>query len=82
MNEMIGYIFGSMRASEVNIHKIKETLKRQQKFNRSVVLFSATVTLGLYLYNHNLKIQRKKIQELEKEIAGLKEKLEVPVEGE
>lgn len=82
MNDMIGYIFGSMRASEVNIHAIKETLKRQHKFNRKMVLLSATVTLSLYLYSRSIDAQRKKIQELEKEVAGLKDKLEVPAKGE
>lgn len=82
MNEMIGYIFGSMRASEVNIHKIKETLKRQQKFNRNVAAFAIMVALTLSLQNHIQNKHYKQIKELEKEIAGLKEKLEVPVEGE
>ena len=82
MNEMIGYIFGSMRASEVNIHKIKETLKRQQKFNRNMAVFAIMVALTLSLQNHVQNKHYKQIKELEKEIAGLKEKLEVPVEGE
>lgn len=82
MNEMIGYIFGSIRASEVNIYKIKEALKYQRKVNRSVVFFAATATLCLYLHSKNAKLQRKKIKELEKEIDFLREKMEVPVEGE
>lgn len=58
MPEMISYIFGTLEATE-------RTLRRQSKFNKGVMLFSAAI--GAYAY-----LQSKKIKELETKVETLR----------
>lgn len=44
MDEMIRYIFGSLRDSETALRVISKNLKKQRSFNRSVTLFSMAMS--------------------------------------
>lgn len=72
MEKMIGYIFGSLQASEAAIGGIVKTLKQQNKINK---IFALSMLVGAgYIYS--CETQRKKyverIESLTKDIEELK----------
>ena len=74
MNDMIGYIFGSLHNSEEAIKLINKALKSQAKLNRQLITITAVTTLYMYMSEYERKKQNKKIEALSKEIEELKMK--------
>lgn len=72
MGEMMSYIFGSLRSSEVAIKHIQRALKGQQRFNRNVVLCTWAMTTYVVLTELDRREQNRKIEKLSNEIEELK----------
>jgi hypothetical protein len=73
MDEMIGYIFGSLRSSDNAVKGIGKTLKKQEIINRKTtfsILILAAYTTVVAMHYHE---QNEKIKSLKKEINDLKE---------
>lgn len=47
MDEMIRYIFGSLRCSETAMRVFAKTLRKQRSFNRSTVMVATVMTVLL-----------------------------------
>lgn len=60
-----------------NADYISKVFKSQRKFNKSVVLFTTSITFWAYLQTAQTIYQKSKIKELEKRLAELE-----PTEGE
>lgn len=72
MDNMIGYIFGSLRLSEEGLESVRKTLRRQAKLNRKFVIFGLTMGLYASLVHLNIKAQNEKIEKMEAELKELK----------
>ena len=72
MDEMIGYIFGSLRNSEDAIKLINKALKGQAKLNRQLIGVAVCTTLYMYFNEHESRKSNRKIEALSKEIEELK----------
>ena len=72
MNEMVGYIFGSLYNSEEAIKQINKALKKQAKLNRHLVTIALVTSMYMYLNEYRYKNQNNKIKALSKEIEELK----------
>ena len=72
MDEMIRYIFGSLRDSETALRVISKLLKRQMSFNRSVTFFSVATTMCLLAQGMDIRNMRCELKTLQKEIKELK----------
>lgn len=72
MDEMMNYIFGSLRSSEVAIKHIQRILEGQQRLNRNVVLCIWATTTYVVLTELNRREQNRKIEKLSNEIEELK----------
>lgn len=67
MDEMIRYIFGSLRCSETAMRVFAKTLRKQRSFNRSTVMVATVMTV-------NMLIQDLEIRSMRDEIGNLKTK--------
>lgn len=65
MEKMIGYIFGSLHNNEQAIEKIGKALKKQNRFNAKVAIFSIGVAAYVYLNELRIKALVEEIEELE-----------------
>lgn len=72
MEKMIGYIFGSLHASESAIKKIGKTLRNQARINRRVTAFALVASIYAVLMELNFLDQEKRIEQLRKEIKELR----------
>lgn len=72
MNDMITYIFSSLRKSERRLDIMSRAIGSQKRFNNQVVIFAGVTALNLIsLYSEQSK-QKKKIKQLEQEVEELK----------
>ena len=66
MDEMVSYIFRSMRSSELTLRGVKRVLKNQARRNRNFKRF-AWLTVGyLVISEINRSLMEKKIKEIKK----------------
>lgn len=72
MDEMIRYIFGSLRCSETAMRVFAKTLKRQKSFNRSTVIFAIAVSAHLIAQNMEIRSMQDEIENLKTEIKELR----------
>lgn len=72
MNEMIGYIFGSLHASEIEIKSIKKILRNQAKANNRFAFYILLTAICMTVAEIHNQEQNKKIEELSEEIKELK----------
>ncbi len=72
MDEMIRYIFGSLRCSEAAMSAFGKALKRQKSFNRSTVIFATAVTSCMVIQRMEICRMQRKIKSLNAEIKELK----------
>lgn len=71
MDEMIRYIFGSLRSSENTIKLMKKALRYQTKFNLTVVFFTSMTTVYIALTEVRAYEQNKKINEISAKLKEL-----------
>lgn len=67
MDEMIRYIFGSLRCSETAMRVFAKTLRKQRSFNRSTIMVATVMTV-------HMLIQDLEIRSIRDEIGNLKTK--------
>ena len=72
MDEMIRYIFGSLRCSETAMRVFAKTLRKQKSFNRTVSLFAVGTTTCLVIQNMEVAALRDELRDLKKEVKELK----------
>ncbi|MDO5540811.1 MAG: hypothetical protein Q4F83_12215 [Eubacteriales bacterium] len=72
MGEILNYIFGSMKSTEMALKNINKALRNQSKLNNEVMIFSIAMTTYAVLSERDRRRQEKEIKRLSKEIEGLK----------
>ena len=73
MDEMISYIFGSLKSSEASIKNINNALKHQKRVNGNFVCLAIA---GIFYISAQAVVIKKhddEIRRLQKEIKGLKD---------
>lgn len=72
MDEMIRYIFGSLRCTETAMRVVTKTLQKQKSFNRTMSLFAVFTTAHIVIQNIEITALRDELKDLKKEIKELK----------
>lgn len=72
MGEILNYIFGSMKSTEMALKNINKALRNQSKLNNEVIIFSIAMTTYAVLSERDRRRQEKEIKRLSKEIEELK----------
>lgn len=72
MDEMICYIFGSLRSSENAIRMFTKTLRKQKSFNRSVAILAIVMTLNMFAQYMEICNMYDEIKNLKSEIKELR----------
>lgn len=72
MGEILNYIFGSMKSTEMALKNINKALRNQSKLNNEVMIFSIAMTTYAVLSERDRRRQEKEIKRLSKEIEELK----------
>ena len=77
MDEMIRYIFGSLRSSENALGVVAKTLRRQRSFNKNVTVFTLAATAVILIHEHEIRCLNDQIKTMKKEMKELQ-----PTEGD
>lgn len=72
MCEIMNYIFRSLHNSDRRLDVISRAIRKQQKFNNCVAVFSVLVTMNFFIGEIERREQAAKIKKLESEIEELK----------
>lgn len=72
MDEMIRYIFGSLRCSETAMRVFTKTLRKQRSFNRSTVMVATIMTVNMLIQDLEIRSMRDEIGNLKNEIKELR----------
>lgn len=72
MDEMIRYIFGTLRNSETALQSVAKNLRKQGFFNRSVAFFGTMMALHLIIQQTEIRYMHRELEYLQKEIKELK----------
>lgn len=72
MDEMIRYIFGSLRCSETAMRVFTKTLRKQRSFNRSTVMVATVMTVNMFIRDLEIRSMRDEIGNLKNEIKELR----------
>ena len=72
MDEMIRYIFSSLRCSETTIRAFAKTLRKQRSFNRNTVVVAAIMTTNMVIQDLEIRNMRDEIKNLKNEIKELR----------
>lgn len=72
MDEMIRYIFGSLRCSETAMRVFAKTLRKQRSFNRSTVMVATVMTVHMLIQDLEIRSMRDEIGNLKNEIKELR----------
>lgn len=73
MDEMIRYIFGSLRCSETAIRAMSKTIRKQRSFNNTVTLFVVIAAVSMTIHEYEIRYLNGQIETLKKEIKELKQ---------
>ena len=73
MDEMIRYIFGSLRCSETAVRAIAKTIRKQRSFNNSVAFFAIIAGISMAVHEHEIRYLNGQIETLKKEMKELKQ---------
>ena len=68
MDEMIRYIFGSLRCSENTMRVFGKTLHKQKSINRAMCFFAVAVTANVIVREMKFAAIRDEFQNLKKEL--------------
>ena len=71
MDEMIRYIFGSLRNSDSALRVISKTLKKQNSFNRNITFLSILTVLHVVMHEMKIRNMQRELVALQKEIKEL-----------
>ena len=72
MDEMIRYIFGSLRCSETAMSVFAKTLRKQRSFNSSIVMVATVMTVHMLIQDLEIRSMRDEIGNLKNEIKELR----------
>ena len=72
MCEIMNYIFRSLHNSDRRLDVISKAIRKQQKFNNCVAVFSVLVTMNFFIGEIERQERAAKIKKLESEIEELK----------
>lgn len=72
MDEMIRYIFGSLRCSETAMRVFAKTLRKQKSFNRCTVMVTTVMTVHMLIQDLEIRSMRDEIGNLKNEIKELR----------
>ena len=72
MDEMIRYIFGSLRCSETAMRVFAKTLRKQRSFNRSTAMIITVMTVHMLIQDLDIRSMRDEIGDLKNEIKELR----------
>ena len=72
MDEMIRYIFGSLRCSETAMRVFAKTLRKQRSFNRSTGMVATVMTVNMFIRDLEIRSMRDEIGNLKNEIKELR----------
>lgn len=72
MCEIMNYIFRSLHNSDRRLDVISRAIRKQQKFNNGVAVFSVLVTMNFFIGEIERQERAAKIKKLESEIEELK----------
>ena len=72
MNEMMNYIFSSLRNSEKAVTVVQKTLRKQARFNKNMAIYALAMTMCAIWLEMNRQEQNERIERLEKEVKKLK----------
>lgn len=72
MDEMIRYIFGSLRCSETAMSVFAKTLRKQRSFNRSIVIVATVMTVHMLIQDLEIRSMRDEIGNLKNKIKELR----------
>ena len=72
MDEMIRYIFGSLRYSETVMRVFAKTLRKQRFFNRSIFMVTTVMTMNMLIQDLEIHSMRDEIGNLKNEIKELR----------
>ena len=72
MCEIMNYICRSLHNSDRRLDVISRAIRKQQKFNNGVAVFSVLVTMNFFIGEIERRAQAAKIKKLESKIEELK----------
>ena len=72
MCEIMNYIFRSLHNSDRRLDVISKAIRKQQKFNNCVAVFSVLFTMNFFIGEFERQERAAKIKKLESEIEELK----------
>ena len=72
MDEMIRYIFGSLRYSETAMRVFAKTLRKQRSFNRGTVMVATVMTVHMLIQDLEIRSMRDEIGNLKNKIKELR----------
>lgn len=72
MDEMIRYIFGSLRCSETAMRVFAKTLRKQRSFNRNTVMVATVMTVHMLIQDLEIHSMRDEIGDLKNGIKELR----------
>ena len=72
MCEIMNYIFRSLHNSDRRLDVISRAIRKQQKFNNGVAVFSVLVTMNFFIGEIERREHAAKIKKLESKIEELK----------
>lgn len=76
MDEMIRYIFGSLRCSETAMRVFAKTLRKQRSFNRSTVMVATVMTVHMLIQDLEIRSMRDEIGTLKTKSRSLEKRKE------
>lgn len=74
MNEMLNYVFNSMKASEKALARLEKTMRKQVRSNRRLKLIAITGVAYVIWAESNRREQQEEIERLHCEVEELKRK--------
>lgn len=76
MDEMIRYIFGSLRCSETAMRVFAKTLRKQRSFNRSTIMVATVMTVHMLIQDLEIRSMRDEIGNLKTKSRSLEKRKE------
>ena len=72
MDEIMNYIFSSLRNSENTVRKIQGKLRKYSRFNRNIAIFAVLISGYIVWSEAKQRRQAEEIKKLKKEVEGIR----------